>query len=249
MCRHKASALTIKTGLAWESLSWIKNPGDMWLQNSFNTRCSRALIVCRSSTDRGTYSLEDEGGRVVQGMSSFLLRFMKDSVSLLSSQQSRTGLYTLKSTSSPFHTEALLSPAYLSPLTPPGKQRTGLEVTAPAAEIFEEGCSFRDGDMWRRRWLPRQGKRDVETDGCVHREHCLCGEQHVGGCTTQSCSFSNSPGWITPVGTYTMITIFIPVMIMSVWGGHTTTDLPTCCISSFYPLVLIWDFSGCSTPF
>lgn len=80
-------------------------------------------------------------------------------------------------------------------------RRTGLEVAAPAAEIFEECFSFHGGETWRRRWLPRQGKRDVETDGCVHREHCLCGEQRVGGCTTRSCSFSNSPGWITPVGT------------------------------------------------
>lgn len=87
-------------------------------------------------------------------------------------------------------------------------RRVGLAAAAPATGMFEEGCSVRGGETWRRRWLPRQGKGDAETDGCVHREHRLCGEQHVGGCTTQSCSPSNCPGWITPVGTLTMIIIF-----------------------------------------
>lgn len=122
---------------------------------------------------------------------------------------------TLKSTSSPPSCmKPLISPAHLSSCSSwQASRRVGLAAAAPATGMFEEGCSIPGGETWRWRWLPRQGKGDAETDGCVHREHCLCGEQHVGGCTTQSCSPSNSPDWITPVGTYTMIIISFPVRL------------------------------------
>lgn len=50
-----------------------------------------------------------------------------------------------------------------------------------AAGMFEEGCCGCGGETWRERWLPRQAKGDVETDGCMHREQSLCGEQPVWG--------------------------------------------------------------------
>lgn len=40
-----------------------------------------------------------------------------------------------------------------------------------------------------------------------------------------------------------------PCNIMPAWVGHTNTELLMCCISSFYTLVSIWDFYGCSGPF
>lgn len=84
---------------------------------------------------------------------------------------------------------SVASPAYLSPLSSwQGRRRVGLAAAAPAAGMFGEGCCRPGGETRRRRWLPRQGKRDAETDGCVHREHCLGGERRVGGCTDRAAS-------------------------------------------------------------
>lgn len=98
-------------------------------------------------------ALEDEGGRVVQGMNLFPFFFLTDPGSFISSQVSRPGLCTLKSTSSPpSHIKALLSPAYLSHWSSrQASRRAVLAVAAPATGTFEKGCYVSGGEMQKRR--------------------------------------------------------------------------------------------------
>lgn len=97
-----------------------------------------------------------------------------------------------------------------------------------AAKAREGGC----GD----RWLCAQGALSVWGTACgrLHNLELLPPKQSK---LDHSCGHLHGDNNL------------LPCMTMPVRSGHTTTDLPMCCISSFYPLVLIWDFSGCSTPF
>lgn len=125
-------------------------------------------------------------------------------------------------------------------------RRVTLAAAATATGMFE-GCyvlvgKFREGGgcqaekgMWR--------QMAVRTSS-----NCLCGEQHVGGSTTRICS-PQTDRLDYPCGALSYNHHPCPCNIMPAWVGHTNTDLLMCCISSFYTLVSIWDFYGCSGPF
>lgn len=178
----------------------------MWLQNASNTEHRTVLTVCTSNAGCGMCQVSpgSEGGRGNKPIPSLL----RDSPCLPSLSLGEQGWAT---SSPPPRAGALLSPAYPSPLSSRrGSRRAGLGGSS-CRGMFGGGCCRPGGETRRTRWLPRQGKRDAGTDGCVHREHCLGGEQCVGGCPDRAASpQKNSPGWITPVGTYTMITISFP---------------------------------------
>lgn len=143
---------------------------------------------------------------------------------------------------------ALLCPAHPSPAPPASARKGRVGGAASATGMFEEGCSVCGGKTWRRRWLPRQAKGAVETDGSAHRALPVCGTArgrlhnsellpHKQSRLDDSCGRSDDDNNL-------LLCTIVPAR-----AGHTTTDLLTCCISSFYCLVLIWDFSRCSTPF
>lgn len=182
----------------------------------------------------------------MQGMSPFPLCFMTNPGSLLSSQMSRAGLCMLTATPSPpSRARALLSPAYLSP-APPGKPSEG---QYQQWQLLLQGCL-------RRAALFVVGKHGEEVaakagkGGCGDRWLCAQGAVPVCGRLHNSELLSPSQSRLDYCcGHLHDDNNLLPCMTLLVWGGHTASDLLTCFISSFYPLVLIWDFSGCNTPF
>lgn len=94
-------------------------------------------------------------------------------------EASRAGLYMHKFISSP-------SSLFTCLLNLPSNQAEWVVVAAaaPATLMFEEGCYIYE----EKEVAAKAGKGMCRQMAVCIGTSCLCGEQHVGGCTTQSCS-------------------------------------------------------------
>lgn len=160
----------------------------------------------------------------------------------------------------------LLSPwasrAELPPLLHPEQERCSPRLTRPpsppgeAADGQGWGAAPAVGCLGRAAAVPA-GKHGAG-GGCQGRGRGMRGQ--MAACTGSFASVGNSVWEVAQIGLlppkknqsgldYSCGHLhhdnnLLPCTVMPVRGGHTTSDLPTCCISSFYPLVLISDFSG-----